>query len=121
MTVLFVYNANSGAANAVFDSMHKILSPSTYDCKLCDLTFGTFNEKRVWKKFRQNAKHEFRFLHKDEFLKRYKSKWLPKYDFPIALLMENDSMELLISAEDFESLQTTRQLMALVEERLSPG
>ena len=121
MEVLFVYNANSGAANAVLDSMHKILSPSTYDCKLCELTFGTFSENRVWKKFRQNSNYKFQFLHKDEFLKRYKSKWLPKYDFPVALLIGNDAMELLISSEDFEALKTTRQLIALVEARLSPG
>ncbi|MCW5520061.1 GTPase [Aureitalea sp. L0-47] len=119
MTVLFVYNANSGAASAVFDSMHKMLSPSTYDCKLCELTFGTFSEKRIWKKFRQHSNYEFRFLHKDEFLKRYKSKWLPKYDFPVALLMDKDSMELFISSEEFQELKTTRQLIRLVEERLS--
>jgi hypothetical protein len=73
----------------------------------------------MWKKFRQNSKYQFQFLHKDEFLKRYKSKWLPKYDFPVALIIEEDSMELFISAEEFEELKTTRELMGLVEERLS--
>jgi len=119
MTLLFVYNANSGAVNAVFDSMHKVLSPSTYDCKLCELTYGTFSEKKPWKEFRENTDIRMRFLHKDEFQKEFRSKWLPKYDFPIVLMSGNDGLEVFISTEDFEQLNSQQALIDLIQERLS--
>jgi hypothetical protein len=40
MKLLFVYNADSGLAAALFDSAHKLLSPQTYACNLCALTHG---------------------------------------------------------------------------------
>jgi len=49
--LIFVYNANSGAINALLDSAHKIISPQTYDCKLCELTYGVFKEDEEWLRF----------------------------------------------------------------------
>ena len=39
-SLILVYNADSGFFNALADSAHKLLSPSTYDCRLCALTYG---------------------------------------------------------------------------------
>ncbi len=38
--LIFVYNADSGLLNAINDGILKIVSPSTYQCSLCSLTFG---------------------------------------------------------------------------------
>ena len=72
--LIFVYNADSGVRNALLDSMHKVLSPSTYECNLCDITFGLFSEKVNWKEFRLQFPMEMEFLHRDEFSKGYASK-----------------------------------------------
>ena len=119
MQLLFVYNANSGTVNAILDSMHKVLSPSTYDCKLCELTFGTFAENLNWKEFRENTDVDMRFLHKDEFQKEYRSKWLPKYDFPVVLMAGYEGLEIFISAEEFDRLDSQTALTELIQERLS--
>jgi hypothetical protein len=119
MKLLFVYNADSGAVNAVLDSMHKVLSPSTYNCKLCELTFGTFSENRAWKEFRENTAIEMRFLHRDEFRKEFRSKWLPKYDFPSVLIVNNEGLEIFISAEEFSTIASPEALIKLIQERLS--
>ena len=66
MRLIFVYNADSGLGNAMLDSMHKIVSPQTYDCQLCALTFGVFTEKEQWKNFRETSEISMEFLHKDE-------------------------------------------------------
>ncbi len=116
--LIFVYNANSGARNALFDGMHKVLSPSTYECSLCDLTYGVVSENRVWKKFRQRSDHKLVFLHKDEFAKRYASKFGYKFTFPIVLIESEDQLELFISTEELNQLKTARQLVAVVEERI---
>ncbi len=116
--MIFVYNANSGAKNALLDSMHKVFSPSTYQCSLCDLTYGVVSENRAWKKFRQQSNQKFVFLHRDEFSKRYASKFGYKFTFPIVLVENENQLELLIATEELDQLKTARQLITLVRERI---
>jgi hypothetical protein len=118
MKLIFIYNARSGSINALLDSAHKIVRPNTYDCKLCDITFGVFSEKAEWKKFRETSAIEMIFLHKDEFLKQYRSKWLPKYDFPIILSEEKQGLEIFMTAEHLNQLETTSELIKEIESRL---
>jgi len=116
--IVFVYNANSGARNAVMDSMHKVFSPATYNCKLCDITFGVITENRTWKKFRQQSQYQMDFLHKDEFTKKYASKFGHKFEFPIVLFEEGLGFEVLISAQELNNLKTAHGLIRLLKERL---
>ncbi len=111
MKLIFVYNANSGGLNAIVDSAHKILSPSTYDCNLCNLTYGTFKEEPEWKEFRNSVAIPFVFLHKDEFLKAYKSKWLPKYDFPVVLVEKDGQLEIAVTNQDLTQTETLEELI----------
>ena len=109
--LIFVYNANSGVVNSWIDIAHKIMSPTTYECDLCSLTHGSFSEKRIWKKFRDRAEVAMEFYHKDEFLKKYKSKWLPKYDFPIILFVDNAGMHPFMNAQDFKEVSSVEVLI----------
>ncbi len=115
--LLFVYNANSGARNAILDSMHKVFSPSTYDCNLCDITYGLVSENRTWKKFRQDSPHAMVFLHKDEFAKKYASKFGHKFTFPIVLTEGESGLEVLIPTEELNELKTAHALVRLVKNR----
>lgn len=117
--LLFIYNANSGARNAILDSMHKVLSPTTYDCNLCDITFGVISENKTWKKFRQASKQEMVFLHKNEFVKKYASKFGHKFTFPIILVEGKHGLEVVISTEELNQLKTAHGLVRLVKERTS--
>lgn len=116
--LVFVYNANSGARNALMDSMHKVFSPATYNCKLCDITFGVVAENRTWKRFRQNSNHQMEFLHKDEFAKKYASKFGYKFEFPIVLLEGEHGLEVLIATKELNDLKTAHGLIRLLEGRL---
>ncbi len=116
--LIFIYNANSGSINALLDSAHKLLSPKTYDCKLCAITFGVFSEKAEWKRFREMASIEMIFLHKGEFLKQYRSKWLPKYTFPIILSEEKHGLEIFITSEVLNKQETTSELIKEIKSRL---
>ncbi|MEW2919994.1 GTPase [Muricauda sp. ANG21] len=115
--LLFVYNANSGKRNALLDSMHKVFSPSTYDCNLCDITFGLVGENRIWKKFREQSKMPMSFVHKDEFTKSYASKFGHKFTFPIVLLEGNNGLEIFIPTEELNELQSAQELIDLIRER----
>ena len=70
--LLFVYNADAGYFNIVTDIAHKIFSPATYPCSLCDLTYGILKIRPEWDDFVKNAPIPFGFLHKDEFLRDFK-------------------------------------------------
>ena len=115
--LVFVYNANSGARNAILDSMHKVFSPATYACSLCDITFGVFSENKLWKKFREQSNREMIFLHKDEFAKRYASKFGHKFEFPIVLFEGNKGLEVLIHSAELNQLKDANSLIAMISQR----
>ncbi|MBU2995079.1 GTPase [Cellulophaga baltica] len=112
--LIFVYNANSGKMNAVFDSAHKIFSPKTYSCSLCDITYGIFSENKEWKAFRNSSNLELEFLHKDEFLKDYKTKFSNNLTFPVVL---TESLDVFISTEELKALKSAENLISLIEDR----
>jgi hypothetical protein len=119
MKLIFVYNANSGAVSAILGGLHKIVSPSTYDCNLCTITFGNFSEDKIWKEFREESEDEMEFYYKDEFLKQFRSKWLPKYDFPVLLSKEKGELELFIDSKELNALEDASQLIEAIKKRQS--
>ena len=114
--LIFVYNANAGAVNGLLDSAHKIVSPSTYECSLCSITHGVFTEEKLWAAFRKSSTTEMDFLHKDEFLKQYRSKWLPAYTFPIVLISDDKGLGVFITTETLNAVTTQEELIRLVAE-----
>ncbi|MBT2161970.1 GTPase [Zobellia barbeyronii] len=115
--LIFIYNADSGLKNGLLDSAHKILSPSTYDCNLCDITFRVFTEDKVWKKFREQTNLEMEFLHKDEYKKQYASKFGNKYTFPIILAQVNEDLQVFVSTEEMNTLEDAESLTKIIQER----
>ena len=115
--LLFIYNANSGIRNMLLDGAHKILSPSTYECNLCDITFGAFTENKGWKKFRKETIMEMDFLHKDEFAKQYASKFGHKFTFPIILAATTDGLEVFVQTEELNALDSANRLIDLIQKR----
>jgi len=120
MKLHFVYNANSGFLDKILDGAHKIVSPSTYDCNLCAITFGKFTEDALWKSFREHADLEMNFIYKDEFEKAFASKWLPKFEFPIILSESNTQLEVFVSTPDLNALSTSEELIEEIKKRLAP-
>lgn len=113
--LLFVYNADSDLFSSVTDFAHKILSPSTYDCQLCKLTFGNFSEKREWKSFIQQFPLKTIFLHKDEFEKAYKM----EAAYPIIFMLENGALKELITRPEIARCKTTDGLKNLINKKYS--
>lgn len=117
--LIFIYNADSGLRNMIVDSAHKILSPDTYACSLCDITYGAFTENSVWKKFRKEMNLEMQFLHKDEFSKAYASKFGHKFTFPIVLAESNSGLEVFIKTKELNGIENPEALIALIQQRIS--
>lgn len=115
--LIFIYNADSGFRNMIIDGAHKILSPSTYECKLCEITFGAFAEKNIWKKFREKSAIQMEFLHKDEFKKQYASKFGHKYTFPIVLEATKNGLEIYIKTDELKAMENAEKLIELIDKR----
>jgi hypothetical protein len=116
--LIFVYNAESGLRNTIIDGVHKIFSPSTYACKLCEITFGAFTEKSSWKEFREETSLPMEFLHKDEFRKAYASKFGAKYNFPIVLAVNDLNLEVFIATHELNALKNPEELIRLIQSRI---
>lgn len=111
MKLIFVYNADSGLVNSLIDIGHKALSPQTYQCNLCDLTFGVFKENKKWKQFRKSSNTEMEFLHKDEFEQKYDG----KFEYPVILKEENNDLKVAIARTELNQIKTLDGLISQVK------
>lgn len=119
--LIFVYNADSGTVNALLDSVHKVVSPSTYNCNLCDITFGLVGEKKIWKEFRNSYPIEMDFLHRDEFKKDYASKFGYKFEYPIVLGVTSGGLEVVVNTDELNSMKAPEELVTLLKDRVPPN
>ena len=106
--LLFVYNADSGYFNVALDMAHKIFSPSTYPCSLCDLTYGIFKIRPEWDDFIQNPPLPFEFLHKDEFILAH-PEW-QNTPLPVILTDKNGVWDVFLSAAQLDELKSISAL-----------
>ena len=111
MRLLFVYNANSGLLPLLKDVSHKIISPKTYPCSLCALTYNPFTESNTWKTYRKNTTIEMVFYHKDE----YESLYNYKTTYPSILIENKNKIKGFIDKNRLNQLTSVQELIALIE------
>lgn len=116
-TLLFVYNANSNRWNKLFDIIHKAISPETYTCDLCKLTHGVFKEKERWAVFKKQSKFRMTFLYKDQFLRLHGVE-NKQFSFPIVLQHKNGKFRPILTNQELQGFDETKDLIALLEELL---
>lgn len=109
MTLILVYNADDGLFNAMADTLHKVLSPQTYACRLCAFTHGTFGMLRPWKVFLEALGLPLVFYHRREFAQVH-----PRADvaLPAILVDRAGVLEVLVSAAEIDAC---RDLDSLIE------
>jgi len=115
--IIFVYNANSSLFAQLTDYAHKIISPQTYKCNLCRLTYGNLGMKREWKEFIQHLSFKIIFLHKDEFLKDYPS--FSHVSFPAVFKEKNGTVLTLITSKEINNQQSLEELKNVVDRKLT--
>ncbi len=113
--ILFIYNADSGFANALIDQGKKYLTPSQYACQLCMVSYGPLGMRKDWKKFVSSLPYEVVFLHKDELSVRYPN---VKTSLPAMVLLVKDRATVKLDGSDFESIDNLDQLKAAVMKAL---
>lgn len=113
--LIFVYNANADLFSTITDFAHKILSPSTYACSLCALTYGNFSIKKEWESFIESLPIKTSFLHKDQFESAYSF----DTDFPVVFIQENQTLKVLITKQELDSCESLDALKTLVQTKLA--
>ena len=109
--LIFVYNAKSGKFYVWLDIAHKLISPNTYPCKLCDITYGISSENNTWKHFREASNIDMIFLHSDEFENAYGKAQAKKFELPVILEDNAGQLKELISKEDFKNINSSETLI----------
>ncbi|WP_301752062.1 hypothetical protein [uncultured Erythrobacter sp.] len=113
-TLIFVYNAKSGLISAFGDMVHKIVSPATYPCSLCALTYGAFSMRAEWRRFLDGTGLPTRFLYRDEFRNQPDAR-----DLALPVILLGGQAPVLVSAAELNALPDLPALIALVEARLA--
>ncbi len=109
LTLQFVYNAQSGKLHALFDIAHKIVSPKTYSCDLCQITHNAFSENAEFTALK--SRHPIELFHIDEYEARYP----PEEHYPAIVVRSNDEVVQRINRERIGQLHSVNDLKSLVE------
>ena len=115
MKLLMVYNAEAGFMNGVMDSMHKLFSPATYQCSLCELTHGTFGMHQEWKAFIEQLNIPFEFFHRPDFRAAYPDL---EVELPVILAEENGAIRTILSAPEMKTAGDVGGLIKALSQKL---
>ncbi|MCR9173045.1 MAG: hypothetical protein NXI10_11160 [bacterium] len=114
MELFFVYNARKGVGNMLMDGLHKVVSPSTYACDLCSITYGVVAKKKDWKAFIEESKIPIRFYYKNTLPKEIDQ----NLDFPVVLRYENSSVTCILDRQDFAAINDLSDFIVLLKEKV---
>lgn len=114
-TLVFVYNADGGLVNTLLDIGHKIISPQTYNCNLCALTYSTFSIRREWKDFIEQIGVPVEFLHRDELFRQH---GIHGVALPAVFRKTDGQLQELINRNQIDQCHSLDELIRLVEEQL---
>jgi hypothetical protein len=112
----FVYNADGGTWNLLVDAAHKVLSPRTYGCSLCALTYGPMTMRRAWAAFVRDLPHDVRFLHRDDLRRETPG---ARFGLPALLERSNGEWVVLLDNATIDRCRTLDELIAAVRGALA--
>ena len=112
--LIFIYNAKSGIVNEFLDFAHKIVSPSTYNCNLCALSYGNFTMKKKWSDFISSLPVRSTFTYKDK-VSEY---GYNNIELPSIIFRNGSRSKVIISSEEINKLKKIDQLINILSDRL---
>lgn len=100
--LVFVYNGDSGVINGVMHYLHKRISPETYPCQLCGIIYDGMTLNKDWLTFIKSLGVQTEYLHRDEYMSRYKNSLNA---WPAVLIHEGAALKsVALSAQDFTNI-----------------
>ena len=112
--LIFIYNAKSGIVNEFLDFAHKIVSPSTYNCNLCAISYGNFTMKKKWSDYISSLPVRSTFTYKDK-VSEY---GYNNIELPSIIFRNGSRSKVIISSEEINNLKKIDQLINILSDRL---
>jgi hypothetical protein len=100
------------------DTIHKTLSPATYPCDLCAVTYGAFSMRPEWRDWLKAQPWRAEFAYRDAFRAAHGV----HADEPLPAIFRTDgdgALSVLVSASDLRGIGDVASLMGLLEARLN--
>jgi hypothetical protein len=117
MRLIFVYNAKAGFLNGMMDSIHKTVSPDTYECSLCAVTHGFFTMDKAWRAYLKSLPYEASFYHRPDFRAQFPAD--ADQALPLIALEEAGALKILVGPADLKSCKDSNALAAMIDAKLS--
>ena len=114
LQLIFIYNVKSGVVNELVDFAHKIISPETYNCNLCAISYGAFSIKKKWSTYIEALPLKSTFTYRDKFSKKGSS----NLKFPSVFLRNDAGLEEIITASEINEIKNLDQLIDLLNRKL---
>ena len=108
--IIFIYNSKSGLTNSIIDLFHKAISPNTYECNLCSLTYNNWGKRKRWRKFLESTNKKIYFYYKDNLSEL----GLPE-DTKLQAVF-NEKNQLLINSNQINECKKLEELINLVKQ-----
>ena len=115
-TLLIVYNAEEGLFAALGDAVHKAVSPDTYPCSLCAVSYGAVRMRPEWRAHLKALPYEVRFHHRPDFRRAYPG--LADLPLPAILLDDGEGPRVLLDAAALDGVRGVDGLVAALDEAL---
>jgi hypothetical protein len=115
MRLVFVYNGDSGIASGLIHYIHKVVSPSTYKCSLCALTYSAFGRRADWERYLARLETAPVVLHRDEFRALHPAALDP---LPAVFLDREGTLELVLGKVDLDACRDLEELTEALDARL---
>ena len=115
--LIFIYNASDDFISVSFDFIHKIVSPSTYQCSLCKVTYGNVSMHNEWREYIDRSPFEVQFLYKNNYLEYHQD--LKVNEFPIAYKYDGNSYQLFISKQEFDLCDDLDDLIEIMNKKIN--
>ncbi|HMY81015.1 MAG TPA: hypothetical protein PK048_04205 [Candidatus Absconditabacterales bacterium] len=112
--LIFIYKAKSDKISKLINFAHKIISPSTYACDLCSLTYGDFSIKREWKEYldKLNEKGIQTEFHYEE---RAIQQGMTPESLPAVLCELDGTRTTVVAGKEFEAIERLHDLQHCID------
>ncbi|MBJ47660.1 MAG: hypothetical protein CMG59_00560 [Candidatus Marinimicrobia bacterium] len=114
--IIFIYNASDNFLSVGFDFFHKIISPQTYQCSLCKITYGNVSMKDQWKEYIDGLNYDIEFLYMNNFSESHPD--LKAVKAPSTFIYDGKEYYELINKEEFNAIPDLDSLIQLMNKRL---
>ena len=116
--LVFIYNAKNGLINGMFDYVHKFVSPETYQCNLCSITYDMGGKKDQRTEYLNRLPLRVQFAYKNNILESNFNVNYKNQSLPCVFLIKDKKQFLILSSREINKMETLDELKKILSKKL---